>query len=94
MSAPERQRRIVLYSGRVQGVGFRYTATRLARKYPVAGYVRNLPNQQVELVVEGPEADLEPFLADVAHALRENIETAQVSIQPATGEFDGFDIRG
>src|SRR5439155_885059 len=41
----------VHYSGRVQGVGFRYTAQGLAADYAVAGYVRNLANGDVELVV-------------------------------------------
>lgn len=94
MTPPRRQRRTVLYFGRVQGVGFRYTATHLARKYPVDGYVRNLPNRQVELVVEGPEADLESYLAAVAAAMGGHIEKTDVCISPATGEFDGFDIRG
>ena len=42
----------VRYSGQVQGVGFRYTAQRLAEGYAVSGYVRNLPEGDVELVAE------------------------------------------
>ena len=52
----------VYYSGRVQGVGFRYTAQGLAADYTVAGYVRNLPNGDVELVAEGPADQVDAFL--------------------------------
>ena len=57
----------VLYSGRVQGVGFRYTAHGLAQGYDVAGYVRNLPGGEVVLVnhvsaESGPRAAFEKWL--------------------------------
>ena len=52
----------------MQGVGFRYTAQHLAAGYPVAGYVRNLPGGDVELVVEGEAEGVERFLAAVAAA--------------------------
>ena len=48
-----RVRRRVYFSGRVQGVGFRFTCQSLARGFEVAGYVRNLPDGRVELVAEG-----------------------------------------
>ena len=47
-----RERRHVWFSGRVQGVGFRYTCQTLARGFDVAGLVRNLADGRVELVVE------------------------------------------
>src|SRR6187455_864933 len=47
------ERRRVWYEGRVQGVGFRYTARGLAGGFPVSGYVRNLDDGRVELVAEG-----------------------------------------
>jgi len=43
--------KLVRYRGCVQGVGFRYTARRLAEGFPVAGYVRNLSSGEVELVI-------------------------------------------
>ncbi|MGC4004296.1 MAG: acylphosphatase [Pirellulales bacterium] len=44
----------VLYSGRVQGVGFRASTAAIAEGFAVGGYVRNLPDGRVEAVVEGP----------------------------------------
>ena len=53
------------FSGRVQGVGFRYTAERIAEDFPITGFVRNLPDGRVELLVEGDEVDLEGFIQKI-----------------------------
>src|SRR5438445_13042273 len=66
----------VQYSGRVQGVGFRYTVQALAPAYPVAGWVRNLANGEVELVAEGPPEEVDAFLRAVAHRMAHDIETS------------------
>jgi acylphosphatase len=82
----------VRYSGQVQGVGFRYTAQRLAAGYPVGGYVRNLPDGDVELVAEGPAEQVEAFLAAVAERMAGSIERTTVRDAPAGGQ-PGFRIR-
>jgi len=46
----------VFYEGNVQGVGFRWTVKSLACGFDVAGTVKNLPDNRVELVVQGDEA--------------------------------------
>ena len=48
--------------GRVQGVGFRYTAQRQASRLGLTGYVRNLRDGSVEMVCEGPEEKLAQFV--------------------------------
>jgi len=85
-------RRHVWYSGTVQGVGFRYTARRLAGRRPVTGYVKNLADGRVELVAEGPAAEVDGLLADVRHALGAYIRDVEVVEEPATGAFKGFDV--
>jgi acylphosphatase len=82
----------VLYSGRVQGVGFRYTTQALAAGYPVAGYVRNLPSGEVELVVEGEDSVVEAFLAAVARRMAGYVHQATVQDAAPTGR-SGFHIR-
>ena len=82
----------VLYSGRVQGVGFRYTAQRLAAGFPIAGSVRNLPNGNVELVAEGPADQVEAFLAVVAERMADYIDHSSVQEAEPTGRR-GFTIR-
>ena len=57
----------VTYRGQVQGVGFRFTVVRLAQEYEqVTGYVKNLSDGDVELWIEGPNADVESLLDDIA----------------------------
>jgi acylphosphatase len=87
------QRRTVQYSGRVQGVGFRYTTQSIAHRYAVSGYVRNEPDGRVELVAEGQPHELDAFLGEVRERFVVNIRDERVDVQPATGEFTGFNIR-
>jgi acylphosphatase len=82
----------VQYSGRVQGVGFRYTVQALAPAYPVAGWVRNLANGDVELVAEGPPEEVDAFLKAVAHRMADYIERSDIDDQPPSN-LQGFRIR-
>jgi acylphosphatase len=91
-ASPSPQRRTLYFSGRVQGVGFRYAAQQIAEGLPVTGYVRNLPDGRVELVVEGAFGDLERLQAEVERAMRGCIHQVDACGSPATGEFKGFSI--
>ncbi|MDD5634051.1 MAG: acylphosphatase, partial [Candidatus Omnitrophica bacterium] len=51
-----------VYSGVVQGVGFRFTAERIAKNIGITGFVRNLPNGNVEVVCEGERPQIDSFL--------------------------------
>src|SRR5947209_12040002 len=90
----KRERRRVHYSGRVQGVGFRFTSQRLANDYAVSGYVRNLPDGRVELVAQGEPAVLDRFLAAVRSETGGRIHSETTDTQPpAPSESQGFVIR-
>ncbi|HBI44442.1 MAG TPA: acylphosphatase [Planctomycetales bacterium] len=82
----------VLYEGRVQGVGFRFTAIELAAGYPIAGHVRNLTTGDVELVAEGAADQVDGFLAAVAERMVGNIARTTVQESPTTGQT-GFHVR-
>ena len=56
----------VYYNGRVQGVGFRFTAERLAVDLGLTGWVKNMPDGRVELVCEGQEQKLHTILDKIA----------------------------
>jgi acylphosphatase len=86
------ERRTACYSGRVQGVGFRYTACGIADRYDVTGYVQNLDDGRVCLVAEGQPNELDRFLAAVAEMLERYIRHVDVTTGPATDEFDRFGI--
>lgn len=89
-----RERVRVLYSGRVQGVGFRFTARRLAPGFAVSGYVRNLPDGRVELVAEGEPAALDGFLGAIRAELGDRIHAAHADREPAgQPPLEGFSIR-
>ena len=87
------QRRQVTYSGNVQGVGFRYTTRSIARGYDVGGFVRNLPDGRVELLVEGAVDELDRFLGDLAEQMAGNIRNVDCDRRPALGQFAEFTIR-
>jgi acylphosphatase len=87
------QRREVYYSGNVQGVGFRYTTRHLASRYEVTGFVRNLPDRRVQVVVEGSLSDIKALLKDIARTMEGHVRNTEVFEVAATGEFEGFDIR-
>lgn len=86
-------RRSVYFSGRVQGVGFRYTTVQISEGFEVSGYVRNLPDGRVEAVIEGEPGEVERCQAAVTAEMRSYIRDIQQHDSPATGEFVGFQIR-
>ena len=89
-----RKRATVLYVGRVQGVGFRYTVREIACGYELTGYVRNLHDGRVELVAEGIEEEVKAFLEAVrVSQLGGHIRNEDANWEQAAGEFRGFDIR-
>lgn len=84
----------VIFEGRVQGVGFRYTVKDLARGFEVCGWVKNLPEGTVELQVMGDTAEVEAFIKEiaqespVAHHVK-NLTTRQI---PLLEKCSGFRI--
>lgn len=85
--------RHVLFSGRVQGVGFRMTAVEVSREFAVTGFVRNLPDGRVEMVVEGEADTLTKFVAAVERAMRGRVTETLISDRAAEGKYVGFSIR-
>jgi len=89
--ANERAR--VLYSGTVQGVGFRWRVVDSAKALAVTGYVRNLADGRVELVAEGERDEIERFLAAVRARMADLIAGEDAAWAAATGEFREFGVR-
>ena len=82
----------VLYSGTVQGVGFRWRAVDAARGIAVTGYVKNLPDGRVELVAEGQHDEVERLLEAVRTRMRSLIEGEEAAWARASGEFREFSV--
>lgn len=86
-------RRTSIFSGHVQGVGFRFTAQAIARSHAVTGYVRNLADGTVELVVEGDRREVEALLAELSDKMGNYIRRRTDTDAPATGEIEDFSIK-
>ncbi len=83
----------VLYSGQVQGVGFRYSVKSVATGFEVVGTVRNLPDGRVELIAEGAREELEAFRQAINDSgLDHFVEKTDVNWSEALGGFRGFEI--
>ncbi len=83
----------IFFSGTVQGVGFRFTAQRLARRFPVTGFVRNSEDGRVEVTAEGEEASLVEFLAAIRESgMKDYIRDVEARWSKAQGCFKGFSI--
>ncbi|MDP3786475.1 MAG: acylphosphatase [Candidatus Omnitrophota bacterium] len=88
------QKRVhAFYSGRVQGVGFRYTAEAVAQNLGITGWVSNLRDGKVELLAEGDEADLNDLLKRLSEEMAGYVKDADISWEEPTGEFSDFGIR-
>ncbi|MGC9451557.1 MAG: acylphosphatase [Oceanipulchritudo sp.] len=82
----------LFFSGRVQGVGFRYSTLQVAREYDVSGYVKNLSDGRVQLEAEGDEREVRAFIGEVTDRLGVFIrktERNEAWRQPA---YKGFTI--
>lgn len=86
------ERRIVHFSGMVQGVGFRYTAVRSAGGFDVTGFVRNLPDGRVECVVEGDADQIDAFLAELSDRMSAYIRDRSEQTAPAGGCWPDFTV--
>jgi acylphosphatase len=74
--------RHIIFRGRVQGVGFRYTARSVAGHYAVTGFVRNLPDGTVEMFIQGAPDEIDNCVADIQSEFAGQIRDTQ--IEPAT----------
>ncbi len=85
----------IVISGRVQGVSFRASACDVARAHGLSGWVRNRLDRHVEAVVEGEEAAVQAFTTWCQTGPRgAHVTDVQVTIEPYTGEFQGFRVVG
>lgn len=88
------RRALLTVSGNVQGVGYRYFAFRHARRLALKGWVRNMADGSVKVLVEGP--------SDVIRELSEelgvgpnasSVEDVNVEWMPWSGEYEDFRIK-
>ncbi|MBX3407405.1 MAG: acylphosphatase [Phycisphaeraceae bacterium] len=83
----------VVYSGRVQGVGFRATAAWCAKGLPVSGFVRNLADGTVLLEAQGAATEIDTLLARIADRMGRNINRADRAEVPEHAGERAFEVR-
>ncbi len=83
----------MIFSGRVQGVGFRFTAESAAGSLGVTGWVKNLRGGGVEIVAEADEETLKDFISRLGEEFAGYIRDKEVAWENPTGEFREFGIR-
>lgn len=90
MSDIEHETQRVLFSGRVQGVGFRWTTQRFAAHYDLTGWVKNLADGRVEMVAQARPTDIESLVCDLQTHFGDgitSIERESVRNSPVYEEF-------
>jgi acylphosphatase len=78
------------FSGRVQGVGFRFHTKETAKKFCVTGTVENLDDGRVKVVAEGELEEVNRFLDAVASSMTGNVAKDERFVSEADGGFSGF----
>ena len=80
----------IYFSGRVQHVGFRYTAYYIAKSLYITGWVDNLPDSRVEMEAQGWPLQLQKLVAQLKaqpHLHIDNIEIKRIEPQPFERKF-------
>jgi len=80
----------IVFAGRVQGVGFRFTAHRIANQHRLSGYVRNCADGTVEMVAQGPDGAISSCLEDIKASFGSYIRKTrieQVACNPGYTDF-------
>lgn len=83
----------VFFSGRVQGVGFRYQTVQVAKEFEVSGWVMNLPDGRVQLDAEGRTSEVRDFIAAVQERMEGYIRKVEQTEQTRPPQYAGFGIR-
>ena len=82
----------IIFSGRVQGVGFRFTTHRMAERHDLTGFVRNLPDGTVEMLAQGPAKDIDACLTDIREYFGGYLRDTKITDTPHDPRHTDFRI--
>ena len=82
----------VIFSGRVQGVGFRYTTMSIAGDFQISGYVRNIPGGDVELFAQGDESEVDAFVDVLCRRMGMYIYNQTTTVLPPDPRLKDFRV--
>lgn len=83
----------VIFSGRVQGVGFRYQTLQVAKEFEVSGWVANLPDGRVQLEAEGRMEEVKDFITALHERMEGFIRKIEQTATTRPPQYSGFTIR-
>ena len=84
--------RCITFTGRVQGVGFRFTARRAAQRRQLTGYVRNMPNGSVEMLAQGRAEEVDDCIQDIKEYFSGYVKEVKIEEIPVEAKYTNFQI--
>ena len=82
----------IIFIGRVQGVGFRFTTHRMAHSHQLAGFVRNLPDGTVEMLAQGPVRNIDDCIQDIQDYFGDYLRETRLQEIPPDPKYKNFRI--
>jgi len=82
----------VIFRGHVQGIGFRYTAREIAHQYNVTGFVRNLPDGTVEMLIQGPAQEIDNCIREIQDSFEGHIRDTRIEDTPYNPRYIDFRV--
>ena len=82
----------IIFTGRVQGVGFRFTARRAANRRQLTGFVRNVPNGSVEMFAQGRPEDIDDCIQDLKEYFAGYLKETRIEEIPPDPKHTDFKI--
>jgi acylphosphatase len=82
----------IIFTGQVQGVGFRFTAFNIANRHQLTGFVRNLPDGTVEILAQGPAQTIDNCIRDIEEEFSGYIRETEIKEIPPNPQCKDFKI--
>jgi acylphosphatase len=83
----------IFFSGRVQGVGFRFTARAVANRYKIDGWVKNTHDSRVEIIAQGRKKDIDNFVDDLKQEFSGHVLDVDIEQIESSDDYDSFQIK-
>jgi acylphosphatase len=82
----------IIFTGQVQGVGFRFTAFNMANRHQLTGFVRNLPDGTVEMLIQGSSQAIDDCIRDIKGYFSGYIREIKIKEIPSNPQYKDFKI--